>query len=318
VLKAYFRARTISVLGDYPCCHWVKRAGSYSRSLPEPDHYHAMLREVLDIVDEHVEPGPVRDRYYAHWYRGKILKRFGENGFLDAPAQYRRAYYEESRKLADERFGPGVDDWLAVRLRVRSELLRADAYDQLFRLLEAERGVALDAVLDGMRWRGDRLAVRFTARLVLRDGTPLAFPADRWDPPVPVGVPAEALEVHDRPWRLDLYIRRRTDGADFPLPITAEPREDGAMSAEAMVDTKALPWLPDGTWDLVGRVDGGGWTYERRLRGFTENLAARGRLEPYRTVNGNLSLQVRPEPAPPKSPFRWAARWLPGAGRRRP
>jgi glycosyltransferase involved in cell wall biosynthesis len=318
VLEAYFRARTISVVGDYPCCHWVKRDGSYSRSLPEPGHYHAMLREVLDIVDAHVEPGPVRDRYYAHWYRGKILKRFGESGFLDAPAEYRRAYYEESRKLADERFGPGVDHRLKVRLRVRSELLRADAYDELFQLLDAERGVELDAVLDAMRWRDDGLAVRFTARLVLGDGTPLAFRAGRWDPPVPVHVPPEALEVGDRPWRLDLYLRRRSDGADFPVTTTAESSEDGAMPAEAVVDTNALPWLTDGTWDLVGRVDGGGWTYERRLRGFTHNLPARGRVQPYRTVNGNMSLHVRPEPSPLKSPFRWATRWLSGAGRRRP
>jgi glycosyltransferase involved in cell wall biosynthesis len=315
VLEAYFRAGTISVVGDYPCCHWVKRDGSYSRSLPEPGHYHAMLREVLDIVDAHVEPGAARDRYYAHWYRGKILKRFGENGFLDAPAGYRRAYYEESRKLADERFGPGVDRRLKVRLRVRSELLRADAYDELFQLLEAERGVELDAVLTDMRWRDDGLAVRFTARLVLGDGTPLAFPAGRWDPPVPVHVSPEALEVGDRPWRLDLYLRRRTDGADFPLATTAELSEDGAMPAEAVIDTEALPWLTDGTWDVVGRLDGGGWTYEHRLRGFTEKPAPHGRLEPYRTVNGNLSLYVRPER---KNRFRWATRWLPGGRRRRP
>jgi glycosyltransferase involved in cell wall biosynthesis len=296
VLLAYFRARMISVLGSYPCCHWVKRAGSYSRTPAEPGHFHAVLRDVLGIVDEHVAAGPVRDRYYAHWYRGKILKRLGEHGLLDAPADYRRGYYEESRKLVDERFGPDVDRWLRTRMRVRSELLRADAYDQLFHLLEAERGTALDAVLDGVRWRGDRLAVRFTARLVLRDGTPLTFSAGRWEPPVPVGVSPEACRVDDRSWRLDLYIRRREDGADLPLPISVRPHGDGVMSGEALVDTEALTWLPDGTWDLVARLDGGGWTAERRLAGYAADLPARGRLAPYRTVNGNLSVRVAPAP----------------------
>ncbi|MGI5229528.1 glycosyltransferase family 2 protein [Actinoallomurus sp. CA-142502] len=313
VLRAYFNAGTISVVGDYPCCHWVKRPGSYSRALPEPAHYHAMLREVLDIVDEHVPPGPVRDRYYAHWYRGKLLKRFGENGFLDAPADYRRAYYDEAVRLTGERFGAGVDEWLPARFRVRSELLRADRHDELFDLVRAERDMRLDAVLDGVRWRGDRLAVRFTARFVYADGEPLAFPDGRWDPRVPVGARPEAFALDDRPWRLDLYIRRRGDSADLPLAISTEHLSDGAMAGEALVDTRALPWLPDDVWDLFARIDGGGWTYERRLRGYAEQVPARGRLEPYRTVNGNLSVRVHAAKAPSKSPFRRAVRWLPGA-----
>jgi glycosyltransferase involved in cell wall biosynthesis len=313
VMEAYFRARTISVLGTYPCCHWMKRPGSYSRNLAEPGHYFAMMRKVLDIVDEHVEPGPVRDRYYTHWYRGKILKRLGEAGFLDAPAEYRRAYYDESRKITAERFGPSVDQWLPVRMRVRSALLRADAYDEVFSLLAAERGIRLDAGLDEARWRGGRLAVRFTARLVYRDGTPLAFPGERWEPPVLLSVPAEALAVGDRPWRLDLYLRRREDNADIPLTITGEHLADGGMSGEALIDAAATPGLTDGPWDLYARVDGGGWTYERRLGGYAEDVPAKGRLEPYRTVNGNLSIRVRPAPASPMSPLRRAAGWLSGA-----
>jgi glycosyltransferase involved in cell wall biosynthesis len=313
VLSAYFRARTISIVGTYACCHWMKRPGSYSRNLPDPVHFHDMIREVLDIVDEHVQPGPVRDRYYAHWYRGKILKRFGDATFLDAAPDYRRAYYEESRRLATERFGPGVDLQLPVRARVRSALLRAGAYDELFRLMEAERGIALDAVLDGARWRGDRLAVLFTARFLYGDGTPLAFPAERWDPPLTLSVADEILAIGDRPWRMDLYLRRRTDGADYPLPITAEHLADGGMSGEALIDTDALPDLTEGPWDLYARIDGGGWTYEHRLRGYPGRVPARGSLEPYRTVNGNLSIRARLASAPSRSPLRRAVGWLAGA-----
>jgi glycosyltransferase involved in cell wall biosynthesis len=294
VLRAYLRAGTISTVGDYPCCHWMKRAGSYSRNLPDPSHFHAVLREVLDIVDEHVEPGTDRDRYYAHWYRGKILKRMGEDGFLDAPAEYRRAYYEESRRLAAERFGPGVDARLPVRMRVRSALLRAGAHDDLFRLLEAERGVTVEAVLDGARRHGDRLEVSFHARLTYRDGTPLAFPGERWEPPVTVDVPAEIRDVTADPCRLDLYIRRRADGADQPLPVAASRAGGLAASGEAVIDPDAHPPLTDGVWDLYARLDAGGWIYDRRLEGFPEDLetAARGRLGVYRTVNGNLSIRV--------------------------
>jgi glycosyltransferase involved in cell wall biosynthesis len=311
VLRAYFRADTISVVGDYTCCHWVRRDGSYSRSLPEPAHYFAMLREVLDIVDEHVEPGGDRDRYYAHWYRGKILKRFGEEGFLDAPADYRRAYYEEARRITAERFGPGVDDRLPLRMRVRSALLRTDAYDDLFRLLEAERGVTIAARVDDVRWHGDRLAVSFQVRLTYADGTPLAFPEERWEPPVALRVPEEALDIGTGPYRLDLFIRRREDRVDHQLPLTVV-RDGGLVSsAEAVIDPG--PPLTDGVWDLYARLDAGGWTYERRLEGYpAAGISAQGRLAPYRTVNGNLSLEVRSVPKPSKSPLRRVMARIPG------
>lgn len=308
VLKAYFRAGTISVLADYPCCHWVKRPGSYSRNRPDPAHYYEALREVLDIVDEHVEPGPDRDRYYVHWYRGKVLKRLGESGFLDAPADYRQAVYDEARRLAVERFGPRVDRWLPLRMRVRSALLRADARDDLFRLTEAERGVTLATVLDGLRWDGDRLVVRFTARLAFRDGTPFSFRDGRWEPPVRLELPGEVLDATQEACRLDLYIRRRADGTDHLLPLTAQAAGEFAMSGEAVIDPAAPPALTRGTWDLIARLDVGGWPVERRLEGAAE-ISARGGLTPYRTEMGNLSVRVG---ARPQSPLKRAIAKIPG------
>ncbi|GAA0351368.1 hypothetical protein GCM10010151_46270 [Actinoallomurus spadix] len=292
VLKAYFRAGVISVLADYPCCHWVRRPGSYSRTLPDPVHYYGALREVLDIVDEHVVPGPDRARYYAHWYRGKILKRLGEKSLLDAPPDYRRAVYDEARRLVTERFGEGVDRSLPLRMRVRAALLRADAYDDLCALLETERGVTLATAVDGLRWDGTRLVVRFTARLVHADGTPFAVRDGRWRPHVPLPVPAEVLDAAAEGRRLDLYVRRRADSADHLLPVTVTSSEPFAMSGEAVVDPDAGPELTPGVWDFVARLDTGGWTVERRLEG-GEKTDRRGRLAPYRTEKGRLSVRVR-------------------------
>ncbi|GAA4610840.1 glycosyltransferase [Actinoallomurus liliacearum] len=291
VLKAYFRAGVISVLADYPCCHWVRRPGSYSRSRPDPAHYYGALREVLDIVDEHVAPGPDRERYYAHWYRGKILKRLGEKSFLEAPPDYRRAVYDEARRLVVERFGESIDRSLPLRMRVRAALLRADAYDDLFGLVEAERGVTLATTVDDLRWDEDRLVVRFTARLVHADGTPFAVRDGRWRPPVPLPVPADVLDAAGEGRRLDLYIRHRKDSADHLLPVTVESSDAFAMSGMAVVDPAADPVLTPGVWDFVARFDTGGWTVARRLEG-GERIAHRGRLAPYRTENGRLSVRV--------------------------
>ena len=35
--------------------------------------------EVLDVVDAHTEPGPLRDRLYLRWYRGKVLSQRGSS-----------------------------------------------------------------------------------------------------------------------------------------------------------------------------------------------------------------------------------------------
>jgi poly(ribitol-phosphate) beta-N-acetylglucosaminyltransferase len=294
VLTAYFRAGTISVLADYPCCHWVRRPGSYSRNLPDPAHYYGVLREILDIVDEHVEPGPDRDRYYAHWYRSKVLKRLGEPSYLDAPPQYREAVFDEVRRLMNERFGESVEALLPLRMRVRSALLRAGTRDDLLRLTEAERDVGIEATLDDLRWCGERLRVRFGARFVYAGGTPFAFPGGRWEPPVPLRLPGEMLDAGAEQCQVGLYLRSRADGMDHPLPLTARPTGAFAMSADAVLDPGTLT---PGTWDFIARLDAGGWTIERRLTGDVR-VDPRGPLTPYRTENGNLSVRVRPVPRP--------------------
>lgn len=106
------------------------------------------------------------------------------------------------------------------------------------------------------------------------------------------------------PWRLDLYFRRRADGADVPLEIETERGPDGMMTGEAVLDPEAIPDLTDGAWDLVARIDGSGWTYEKRLRGYTEDLPARGRLGTYRTEKGNLGIWVGDRRPTVRSPLR--------------
>ena len=61
VMRAYFLSPQISVLADYPCYHWVLRDVRSNASFGrlDPRAYFANLREVLDIVDEHAEPGGV-------------------------------------------------------------------------------------------------------------------------------------------------------------------------------------------------------------------------------------------------------------------
>jgi poly(ribitol-phosphate) beta-N-acetylglucosaminyltransferase len=126
VVHAYFHARAISVLADRPYYHWAlrvdpKRNASYSRI--EPERYFASLREVLDLVEAHTEPGPFREALLAHWYRGKMLGRL-TGAFAKRDEAYARPLLDTIRGVALDRHGDGVDERLAYNLRVRSALLR--------------------------------------------------------------------------------------------------------------------------------------------------------------------------------------------------
>jgi hypothetical protein len=124
------------------------------------------------------------------------------------------------------------------------------------------------------------------------------------------------LDAANEGRRLDLYIRRRKDSADHLLPVTVESSEPFAMSGTAVIDLAADPALTPGVWDLVVRLDTGGWTLERRLEG-GERIARQGRLAPYRTENGRFSVRVLPDeaerPGPQATLLRRAIKKIPGA-----
>jgi hypothetical protein len=99
---------------------------------------------VLDIVDEHTEPGPFRDRLYARWYRGKMLNRV-EKVHSNPDRARRRPLYAAMHDVAVERFPESVDAFLPFNLQARSRLLRAGDYDGLEALQEFESGLRAEA-----------------------------------------------------------------------------------------------------------------------------------------------------------------------------
>ena len=196
-------------------------------------------------------------------------------------------------------------------MRARSVLLRAGAYHDLYRLVETERGITLDASLEEMYWEGEKLAVRFSAAFAYRDGSRFTFHDGRWTPPLGVRVPRVLLDATRERARLDLYVRSREDGADHPLKLTRRSTGELSMSGECLIDVARPHVLTPGSWDLIARLDAGGWIVESRLQG-TVDVPSRGLLEPYRTLNGNVSLRVRTKPL---GPLRRMLRRVPGASR---
>ncbi|MFS0868052.1 glycosyltransferase family 2 protein [Microbacterium sp. 179-B 1A2 NHS] len=241
VMRAYFAARTISVLASTPCYAWLKNPGSASSARIDPDTYFPHLEAVLDLVESNTEPGRLRDTLLRHWYRGKILNRLSGKRIARYPDEYRTRFFDAVIPLIQRHFGPGVDAKLSLPLRVRSALLHADRRDDLLRFAEFEAGLTTRPQVTSARWtRRGTLALTVEARIVTADGEPLAFesiatdasgPTSTWQPPAHLALgdlPAETLDATRdlTKDRIELAIRNKAAGIDRRIP--GDQRPDGA------------------------------------------------------------------------------------------
>ena len=277
-MHAYFHARRISVLARYPCYHWVRRddGQNASRGVFDAAGYYGNVREVLDLVDAHMEPGRLRDQVRAHWYRGKMLGRVGGRGFRRYPPEFKRQLYEEIRALALERYSEDVHEWLAFNLRVRSALLRAGRYDALVALAEWEGGLRGEVTVRSAKTRRRGVRVRIEGRIGGEHGPP-AFErrGERilWVPPAELAgeLPAEALDATEEveKSRLDLLVARASGRPEFVLDSTAEVRLEPIPGGSGHVTPvlRAEAWVDPRTAAAEGRLGRGEWRIAAVLYG---------------------------------------------------
>ena len=285
VMDAYFHARAISILATYPCYHWLRHEdGNASFGSLDAPVYYRSLRDVLDLVVEHTEPGKTREQLLAHWYRSKMLARVGGRGMVRQDGAARREVYEEVRRLAEERYDWDVERFLPFNLRLRSRLLRAGAFDALAELAEWETRLRARATLQDLRPQGRGVLLRVDARLRGAEGA-LAFRrGDRRlllmaPPSVREAVGEEALDaaraMPDND--VELYIRSLDDGSEYPVRTDAQTRllrarDGGVTPVQSMVawvspgrGAAGAP-LPPGDWEMLVKVVAGGFSANSRVR----------------------------------------------------
>ena len=273
VVHAYFHAKGISVLADRPCYHWTtrERSPNASHQALDPVGYYGNVREVLDLVREHTEPGPFRDRLLTHWYRGKMLQRVGGAKFIRREDEHNRHLVETIRELALERYDEGVHERLAFNLRVRSALLRDGRYEDLRRLAEIEAGLRA-GLKARVRGSGRRLVLELTATLrgleFERTGERL-----RWRPSHALA--GIDLDVTDSlgSSQVQVFLHSLRDGSEYVLAgeSDVELGPDGHVVLTTRVDVDpgtaaAGSPLPAGDFEVRANVSVAGFSHARSVR----------------------------------------------------
>ncbi|MDQ3345293.1 MAG: glycosyltransferase, partial [Chloroflexota bacterium] len=277
------------------------------------------VREVLDVVDEYTQPGPARDRFYAHWYRGKGLHRLRGATWATKPDAHGLEVYTEIRKLALERFGPGVAAALPMKFRVLSRFVHADRVDLVSAQAHIERGIRSSIALTSIEWADSRLRLSLTSALTYANGTPIALEwRDEkvyWVPPEPLAGTSTILDA-DRDvtteierTKVAIVLRNRESLVEFevlakptnPIGVDTTHVRDAqptiSLTADAEIDLSTVATgseLGIGVWDLFVYIESCGWSAIRRLSAAAFPMPEPDRaIELYTTKFGNLSIKVK-------------------------
>lgn len=281
VLEAYFAASVISVLADPVCYHFYQRPdyGGASTGLTDPDAYYGFVREVLEIVESHTEPGPRRDALLQRFVRIQLLNRLRGPRFLGHPAGYRARLFAAIRSVVDDHIPPGVDELLAPFQRTQMALVRAGRLDLLVEAARWEQGLRGVATLTGSR-RPDAGPLDMSIEAVLATGRrPLSLErrGDRDLLDLPRDIAAVVRDA-DRAVGMpvaggtSVLARRRGDAAEQAIPGHAERRIDERQGRRTIVDRVEVTIDPRTfrsattgrleTWDVIVRIGVAGVTRE--------------------------------------------------------
>ncbi|MFJ2650147.1 glycosyltransferase [Streptomyces sp. NPDC087420] len=196
--RAYVRAKTVSILGDYPAYQWVRRedGGNNSGGATTATEYYGHLRGVVEAIHEGTEPGELRDHLLRRSYRVELLRPVTEPRVLQRKGKQLAEYFDVVRRMALECYPPGVRNGLPAVTGLRAALLEEGRLDSLVELATRTRRIKPRVAVDPPVWRDGKLVVRVVVHHVRGDGEPLC------------------LVRRDGDWYLDPELVRGIEGAE--------------------------------------------------------------------------------------------------------
>jgi hypothetical protein len=226
----------------------VRRGSANASSGDEwdPAQYYAAVREVLDIVDEHTEPGEFRDRLYLRWYRAKTLGRVGgsRSAITARSPEWQRNAFDEVRAIVTERFDERLDALLPPAERERARLVRTGDFEAVLARAKADKDARVRAELIDAEQDGPAVVLRCRLELTL------------------AGAEGDVS--------VQLLVRAAAGGDQHLLGARVTRQEGGVVEAEARLDPAVAaaggPLVP-GAYDHPVVLNVGGLVAEGVLTG---------------------------------------------------
>jgi poly(ribitol-phosphate) beta-N-acetylglucosaminyltransferase len=310
--RAYLTARRVSTLSDedYYFLRAREGGGNISAAPLDPQGYLGSVATIGRTVRALCPDARIADEIVLDLYRRKALKVFAPDRFLGYRPALRSAWTEAVRALAVELVPVALEQRLPEPFRTRSALARAgDVAGQV------EHARLHSPTADTVRlppWRRvlNRASVGSLRPLTAERGLRLQDDLQRVDLSAAGLVLQGRVRLRGAPpvhlrLQLVLRLRGRPKAAALRLPVrTGKVGDGGWQSWDALVPAARLTKLGTGTWDVFLRVRRGG--LEQRLGPRSSDVelppslqlpAQQGRLAPYITVRGNLSLRRTGRPA---------------------
>ncbi|KQX69945.1 glycosyltransferase family A protein [Angustibacter sp. Root456] len=324
------RAQSISLVADYPCYRWVLRndGTNNSQDLFRAPGYWENFRTSLHLFDEGAGPGRVADAGLA-WAAGRMLHPVRPKGYLALDPAARVEAVAPIAALAQDEIPARVDHLVPVLKRLRVQALRSDDLTTFDRLQEMVAALDVQVHLDHAVWSAGALHLSATATLswpddlevtITRSGARAALDLSRWTTSV---APHAELTASDL-GRLELTVRHRTSGVEWPLPRDEDrPDVEAPQGARLAAGWSGVidPWnglfgqcLDDGVWDVLVRAQFLGESRVHRLvvaevPRETGTRSADGRRAARAAVTQRGTLAVRVFAPASERPVASATRW---------
>ncbi|RKN45449.1 glycosyltransferase family 2 protein [Micromonospora endolithica] len=160
-LEACFRAKKISVLGDYDYYYAVKRENA--QNITYASRFEERLRcaeELVGFVAGLIEPGPRRDAVLLRHFSWEVAKLLRAE-FLGLDEDVQQNVHDRIRKLAEAYLTEGVLARMAPDLRLRLAVARDGDLTRLRELIgqQADRTLPEVTISDG-RWYAHHVGFR--------------------------------------------------------------------------------------------------------------------------------------------------------------
>ena len=282
-LRAYLRARVISVLGGSPCYRFNRRSDSGNISLQPVDAQRHVenVGRLLDLAEAETIPGRLRDRVQRRVLTSEVLARIEDLDQQSGPEDNGLAMVRGLSEIARRRIGQDLQGTLAPLQQVEVEILRRGDPPQVVALARRLDQIVLEPAGIRATWTHGRLALSFTADLLdsatkLSVATRCEGPVARLSPDFVRGLGGLSTPATTSRAQLAIVIRhaslvehlvgarvlvaRSSDGS------RADQRNGCSLSgrAELAINDMAQPRadLPAGRWDVLTRLD---WLGFRRV-----------------------------------------------------